>query len=726
MNTKVKKYFYYAQCLLIAFILFAERSYAANVTVIPTEDNTSFIKNPQMGWVLYADCITTDANDNPFLGTTAAGYWSNVGNAYQKASVFYIRIPWSQLEPTEGNYAWNNDANFKALIQGALDRGLKLAFRVFVNSKDCYRQATPDFVRNAGALQSPESNGFWDPDVRNAIFQNKFWNFCHAFAAKYDNPDIVDFVDVSCLGAWGEMYVSYANQNTDGINIYKWNVLTYTDSFKHVQLGIQYSSGTCAPYSTQNSEIAGKGLFIRRDSFGSPLWLSSSEKNAILGQWSMTGVGAENCYFHMSVWSGGPWQTEGGYATVSSCMQGVYNDAIQLHANTLDLRGPIDANAWISLQSTLVNSFNTNGGYRLVPTQITYPGSITAGTSFSISHNWKNTGIGRMLNDKPNWNYKYKVGFALLNSSGQVVSQAVTVREPSLWLKGNSYNYIDNITFSGNIVNGIYTLAVAVVDVSKIGTPAAINLAVSNTNNAKWYSMGSVSVVQNLLTNPGFETGDLTGWNSSDIPIGSSFVQTGGYSGTYAGTQWNANAYTSFLGQWPYGIPNGTYTLSVWTESSGGQKYCLLAAKNYGGNEIDAAIPSGGWTQTSISGIQVTNGQCQVGIWSDANAGNWVFIDDFSFTMTGPLKSAQIINGTNDLPGNTTSNIIVSSIENAWILSGIPSNSKINVINVCGKLLFQLKSVDNSLRILSNGIPSGIYLIQIEHEGLKHVIKVMK
>ena len=83
-------------------------------------DLNTLIRNPASGWTLY-----DDANDYVAQANT---YWNQQGAAAEKyASIFYWRSRWSELEPEEGKYAWEHDENFKALIQGALDRGLKLA-----------------------------------------------------------------------------------------------------------------------------------------------------------------------------------------------------------------------------------------------------------------------------------------------------------------------------------------------------------------------------------------------------------------------------------------------------------------------------------------------------------------------------------------------------------------------------------------------------------------------
>jgi len=113
-------------------------------TLTPEENTTDMLRNPAMGWMLYVD-NTADAFERPDQ------YWADFGAAADQASILLIRAPWSQFEPEEGQYAWLYDDNYKQLIKGAKDRGLKLALEVFVHSQDAYRQATPDYVRTAGA-----------------------------------------------------------------------------------------------------------------------------------------------------------------------------------------------------------------------------------------------------------------------------------------------------------------------------------------------------------------------------------------------------------------------------------------------------------------------------------------------------------------------------------------------------------------------------------------------
>ena len=62
-------------------------------------DLNTLIRNPASGWTLY-----DDANDYVAQANT---YWNQQGAAAEKyASIFYWRSRWSELEPEEGKYAW--------------------------------------------------------------------------------------------------------------------------------------------------------------------------------------------------------------------------------------------------------------------------------------------------------------------------------------------------------------------------------------------------------------------------------------------------------------------------------------------------------------------------------------------------------------------------------------------------------------------------------------------
>ena len=78
-------------------------------------------------------------------------------------------------------------------------------------------------------------------------------------------------------------------------------------------------------------------------------------------------------------------------------------------------------------------------------------------------------------------------------------------------------------------------------------------------------------------------------------------------------------------------LPDGTYTLKAWVKSSGGQRVCSLYSESGGEmKSVSLKTPIDDWTEVVISDIEVKDGQCEIGLFSDSEAGNWVQIDDVS------------------------------------------------------------------------------------------------
>jgi hypothetical protein len=153
---------------------------------------------------------------------------------------------------------------------------------------------------------------------------------------------------------------------------------------------------------------------------------------------------------------------------------------------------------------------------------------------------------------------------------------------------------------------------------------------------------GSVGGPQ-LLVNPSFEQGYL-GWSFSppteegkdayiQVPTGGASTVDGQYQlSTWSGT----NAFTVRVYQVVSNLPDGTYTLSAWFQS-GFNNQAYLFSTGCGGpaqsNNVPVTSPTG-WVQITISSIAVTGGSCEVGVFVDASATDWLNVDAFSFSMT--------------------------------------------------------------------------------------------
>ena len=145
----------------------------------------------------------------------------------------------------------------------------------------------------------------------------------------------------------------------------------------------------------------------------------------------------------------------------------------------------------------------------------------------------------------------------------------------------------------------------------------------------------TVSTQKNYVANPGFETGDFTGWtvdgdsDAADISKDASNI----HAGTYALHYWKGAPFAFTLSQTVTDLPNGTYSLSAWIQGGGGEKTLQLSVSDYGGAPLTVDIVNTGWlawTTPTIPQITITEGKCTISLRVVSDAGSWAFFDDVS------------------------------------------------------------------------------------------------
>jgi len=194
-------------------------------------------------------------------------------------------------------------------------------------------------------------------------------------------------------------------------------------------------------------------------------------------------------------------------------------------------------------------------------------------------------------------------------------------------------------------------------------TPTFESLTVVNFDAAA--GTWSVGTGNNYILNPGYEADrvtqtDVAGW--TNIGAGYGNVSSSHNPGNWHFHHSNSSAYTATTDQLVTNLPSATYNLSVWYKSSGGQTTARIFARNFGGTEKDSDVSAAqaNWTQVTITNIVVTNGQCDVGLYSVAAANQSVDIDDWSLMITAPAPPTGLMatsgNGQVPLNWNTSLN----------------------------------------------------------------------
>ena len=485
-----------------------------------TPERTKMIRNPFNGWVLYSGL--GDGLSETFW-EDYDNFQSSEGivNVSDYASVLYIKGAWSDMNPEENVYIWQDGVNTKPaqrlrmLMEGAEERGLKLAFTFSVDSRDKHYNITPDWVKDktngkGGFTSTTGSTPVWSPYPDDPTFQECWTKFITAFAEKFNDPTRVEFISGLALGKWGEshtvIYSTGANNDDPKEAVVNFLSDLLINAFTKVPVVVNYhrsfastkGEGIDPDSETLLDKLVNKGFSLRHDAFGMKHYYMDWERSYVK-KWN---------YKRPVIMEGG-WVKSShgsslkgdGYADYAEVRQGEFDEARGACVNMMDFRYSSDmvngeTASWFNDAFNLVNEFIAEGGYRIYPDRVILPEEVTLGDEITIRHSWTNLGWGYCPTNIPQWANRFKVTFALLDSStGQPVALFQDdAAQPHEWIKGSQKTYTLN-TKVENVAPGSYIWAVGIVDKIYENTKIGINLAAKeNITDDGWLKLHEVTV----------------------------------------------------------------------------------------------------------------------------------------------------------------------------------------------------------------------------------------
>lgn len=488
------------------------------------------LENPLSGWVTYSG-IGDGLADNYWdlyddFDCADAPDGSGKVSVWDYSNVLYIKADWAAMNPEDGVYIWEQDPSYSDfayrlhyLMDGAKERGLKIAFTINTNSEDDHTNSTPDFVRE----EDPSScyatttgsatvySGY--PD--NQTFQKYYEKFVKAFAQRFDNPDEVEYISGLGLGKWGECHTfRYSTETTLGVgdespryDVYDWATSLYAENFTHVPVVTNYhkmvgrtaSAGSADDMSQTLLELAiSKGFSMRHDAFGMKSYYGSWERNFIAGHRYEVPVLGEGGWVAGS--HGTSYQGD-GYANIRELRQGEYDEMQRAYVNMMDLRynsnvSQSETYLWFNEAFDLVEQFLQEGVYRLYPNTLWLPESVNAEESLTVRSRWSNLGNAYFPADLKQWQGKYKMAYALLdNESGEAMYTFVDSAAQLQKVVKNSMQTFDTELDLSGVSAGDYTWGIAIVNTEKDNTPSVeLSCKESDLTDSGWLKLMSVTV----------------------------------------------------------------------------------------------------------------------------------------------------------------------------------------------------------------------------------------
>ncbi|WP_210520088.1 glycosyl hydrolase 53 family protein [Hymenobacter terricola] len=239
-----------------------------------------------------------------------------------------------------------------------------------------------------------------------------------------------------------------------------------------------------------------------------------------------------------------------------------------------------------------------------------------------------------------------------------------------------------------------------------------------------------------LVYNPGFEYTAATqtplGWSTTANTgnADADFTQNYGYTSTFQLAHQKATAYQVRTYQLLAAVPNGTYTLRAWAQSSGGQTVCQLYANGFGGAEQSANITAtnGNWVRIQVPNVTVTNGQCEIGLRSDAHAGENASLDDVEFVSN--QATATLPGATNTIETQVFPNPTSRQCTIGYALVRAET-VQLSLHSLAGQQVLTLPAQaraagPHTATVDLGSLAPGIYLLKISHGDQQAVQKIIK
>ncbi|HEX5223326.1 MAG TPA: DUF4832 domain-containing protein [Verrucomicrobiae bacterium] len=349
--------------------------------VVRPEDTGEALVNPGMGWTLHFYSNLIENYGSKLEPSDTLDDWPGL-------SVIYLRVPWSFLEPKEGEFNWSL---FDTPAQRWIARGKQIAIRVSC-CESWLRDATPKWVQEAGAkgIEFEEGKGamaggsLWEPDYQDPVFLAKLENFLAALARRYDGNPNVAFIDVGSFGMWGEAHTVFSSKLSEAktLEIVRQHIDLHTKYFKKTLLAISDdAAGATKPgfHLPATDYALSRGVTIRDDSILVSMKVPWYHADLAQAFWPKLPVILEHEHFH-GIKARNKWNGDTLLAAVEA-----------YHASYMSIHGwPREVlNEW----REPINRINRRLGYRIQLQEISWPAEVKLGEPFTVETTWANTGV---------------------------------------------------------------------------------------------------------------------------------------------------------------------------------------------------------------------------------------------------------------------------------------------------------------------------------------------
>jgi hypothetical protein len=384
---------------------------------------------------------------------------------YPLTSLAYFRIYWRFLEPAQGKYNW--DLIDKALeTAGIHNQTLLLRIAPYGTGAD---NDVPNWYR---AMLGEEKNlpeGKWRTNPEDPRYAEHFGRMVRDLGSRYDGHPMLESVDLSIVGAWGEGAGSAELTQKTRAAL----VDSYLAAFHKTPLVMLLTDPKTNRYGLSQRPVGWRVDCLGDMGGFSKTWCHMLDyyPQAIIqcgmqDAWQKAPVSLEVCWV-MQHWRDQGWDID--Y---------IIDESLKWHISSFNAKSsPVPDEWWPQ-----VNRWLKRMGYRFVLRKFTYTTPARAGGPLAFTSWWENKGVAPCY--RP-------FRLALRLSNGAHTRLLITAADLRTWLPGDNL-YNASVAIPPDTPAGEYDLCLAVLD-DRVDEPK-VQIAIQGRRADGWYPLGQVKV----------------------------------------------------------------------------------------------------------------------------------------------------------------------------------------------------------------------------------------
>ena len=441
------------------------------VTVRPKEID-DVLTNPGIGFMTFQRFNGDKLNEGkkwtegyPIVYQDFDGNLENDG--HPMTSLAYFRVYWKFVEPAKDEYRWDL---IDKTLETAKTRGQTLLLRIAPYGTGADNDV-PDWYRTMLGKEQDMPEKKWRTNPEDPRYAEHFGDLIRDLGARYDGHPVLESVDLSIVGAWGEGAGSerLSPRTREAL------VDAYLEAFQKTHLVMLLTDEKTNRYGLSRRDVGWRVDCLGDMGGFSATWCHMCDyyPQAIINfgmkdAWKKAPVTLEVCWV-MQHWKDKGWDID--Y---------IVDQSLKWHISSFNAKSsPVPDEWWPQ-----VNRWLKRMGYRFVLRKLTYPSQVKPGGPLTFTSWWENKGVAPCY--RP-----FRLAFRLGGPRDKVI--LVTGADLRSWLPGDNL-YDNSVIVPPDAAAGQYDLQIGLLD-ERIDEPR-VRLAVEGMQPDGWYDLGKIEVQQ--------------------------------------------------------------------------------------------------------------------------------------------------------------------------------------------------------------------------------------